>query len=128
MKSQPAHLDDIRIRTATRDDLLEWYGENWQKTCRAWVIEKDGKAAAIAGYSMEGTYALMFSSIGPDHGASKLTIWRYARKIFEMAKGYKVPLMAVACPKTPGSARFLERLGFVYVKTCDAGELYKWQP
>jgi hypothetical protein len=116
----------VVIRPATRADIDDWYGGEYKRSCRAWVIERGGRPACVAGYSFEDGYVLMFSDIR-DPEAPKTAIWRGARLVIDHVKRAGLPLLALADPEIQGSGRFLERLGFILQQSTEHGDIYQWQ-
>jgi hypothetical protein len=117
---------NYELRPATAADLRDWYGEAPKRSCRAWVIAQDGKLVALAGYSFEPGYILVFSEVRGEH--PKFATWKYAKKLFANITKYRLPMRAVANPDIPGSDRFLERLGFEFEQETDIGKQYLWRP
>lgn len=108
-------------RGATAADFAA-FGREVPYTVRAWVIEKDGRPAAIGGYFVKRGWAHVFSEIREP--LPKMTIWREAMKHLT---ALKMPAVCEADPNVPGSGRFLERLGWEHAGTVDGREVYTWQ-
>jgi hypothetical protein len=109
----------ITTRPATTADIMNIYGQLPGQTVRADVFEVDGSPAAIVGRYVEDGVIVLFSDIKVS--ASKMTVWRRAKEIMA---GLTVPAVCVA---TPGSEKFLERLGWSYLCDSDEGAVYQWQ-
>lgn len=86
------------------------------KTVRGLVAEIDGRVIAYVGYHVTGTFAHVFSWVGPE--MNKITIARAARRFLD---GIRLPQSCAA--QGPESERFLEWLGFRFAGEC-AGERY----
>lgn len=118
--------DRVKIRGATRADIDAFYDGKLTKTVRAWVVEIDGELAAVAGVIREPLVMIAFSSMKPGLDVSKITIWKTALRLWDNIRALGYPVRAIAHPEIPGSAAFLERLGFLHIKSSPIGEVYQW--
>lgn len=65
---------------------------------------------------------MVWSDIREGAEVPKVTIYRAAKALME-----KLGDTPAICFTTPASASFLERLGWVYDRTEDEGEVYLWR-
>lgn len=107
----------LESRPATAADVVAFFGKNSPQTVRARVVEVDGVVQGIAGYYIAGGIAIMFSD---SKELPKVTIWRESKKMMESMK------LPAICIGSGDSRSFLERLGWAYVGTTDAGEIFQW--
>lgn len=108
----------VTYRTATRDDVIDYFGGPQMYTIKALAFFIDDKIAGIAGWKYEAGRFVVFSDIGKDVKISKQTIWRCVKVVMEMVRGRKAPMIAVA-----HNAPLCEKLGFRHVD----GEIYEWR-
>lgn len=118
--------DKVLIRGATKADIEMFYEGKLTKTVRAWVAELDGEVVAVVGVIREPTVMVAFSSVKKGLEVGKMTIWKTALRFWDNIKALGYPVRAIAHPEIPGSAAFLERLGFFHVKSSPIGEVYQW--
>ena len=78
--------DKVVTRPATRQDFLDFFGKLPPYTLRAQVMESGGRVVGIGGYWMAGNVAVVFSDLVEDHGVSRFTIFRTAKKYMEDLK------------------------------------------
>lgn len=103
----------LRTRTATRSDIVSFYGDIPAQTFRAWVLEDDEEIKGVAGYYAMGDMVVVFSDV--KEGVPKMTIWRQAKALMESIPG---PAICYSNDSKP----FLERLGWE-----DTGDgVFKW--
>lgn len=74
----------------------------------------------IAGYYLQSGIVVVFSDNKPE--IPKMTIWRQGRALMESLT------FPAVCFATETSGPFLERLGWQFAGSTDAGDMYKWQP
>lgn len=110
----------IANRPATAADAALFWGRNPPVAIRAWVLDVDGEPAAIAGYFLNGTHAVMFSDIREGATIPKMTVWRESAALME-----RMTLPAI-CVATGSSGRFLKRLGWRWIGASAAGDVYEW--
>ena len=110
------------LRPATAADLKAFYGDKPRPTVRAIVGVVDGVPLGVAGISYERGQLMLFSDLKPEGRKYRKAIVKAARMVLEMAKG--IPILALA--EHPSSCRFLTRLGFTYIGSSPAGEVFRW--
>jgi hypothetical protein len=116
----------VLIRTATRQDIETLYPAFAAKSGRCWAVDYDGELAALAGVIREPLVMIAFSVTRPGLEVPPMTIWRTALKLWKNIRDIGVPVRAIADQSVPGSAAFLERLGFQYIRTSPVGDVYQW--
>lgn len=112
------------IRPSTAEDVALFYPEKPLLSMRSWVVEYEGKVAAIAGvYFERGQAPQLFSNQIEGHGASKLTIWRATKGLLaHVLKHYPRP-WAIST-RGESSDRLLEFFGFEYLQDHELGKVY----
>lgn len=95
-----------------------------ENSIKAWVVEKDGKLACIAGVVYGKSYIEAFSDVAPDLDAPKIMIWRYAKILADKIKDLNIGAMAI-CRENPDSSRFLESMGFHYAGMSNNKKIYR---
>lgn len=120
-------MDNITVRYATKEDVDAFHRmhesipdhghtHTLENTIRAWVVEKDGELACIAGVIFGKGYVEAFSDMMPGLKASKRTIYKYAKILANNIKGLNIPVIALA-KENPDSSKFLMSMGFKFVPT-----------
>lgn len=105
----------MKIRYATREDLLAWYG-NVPATMRALVVENEGRIVGVAGVGRMGDHLQAFSSFTEELRGHKVTLGRAAIAFKKMLTEYQGPVLAICSQSEPTAPALLERLGFVPVQ------------
>lgn len=90
-------------------------------TIKARVLELNGKLQGIAGYWEVDGETIVFSDVAADAEITPIRIWREAQ---EFMKQLDRP---ARCLAGEGSERFLTRLGWEHLGSCDEGEIFEWQ-
>lgn len=118
--------ENIIVREATKDDVDAFHAMQeadpdhghthtlWH-TIKAWVVEKDGKLACIAGISFADGYNEAFSDVMPNLVASKRTRYKYAKILADKMRELKLPIVVALGKENPDSSRFLMSMGFTFV-------------
>jgi len=113
-------MTDIIIRDATPADIkvFSLFNDNPKyillNTIKAWVVEKDGKLACIAGVKFCQGYNEAFSDVVPNLRASKKQILKYAKILANKMKELNIPIVTIPT-ENPDSSRFLMAVGFKLV-------------
>ena len=95
----------IVSRPATRSDVHSFYGCGAPVTIQARVWERENEILAIAGWFSVAGQRFVFSDLKEGTRVAKKTIWREA-------KAFMADLPACVCACSPGSEKFLLRLGW----------------
>lgn len=114
----------IEVRPATFEDVTEFYGSPPKQSMKGLVVVLDGKPVGIGGLVFSEKSVGFFSVVRPELKPYKMTIYKTARKLAEMAKGCSA--LAVADPDEPNSKQFLTRLGLIPVAETKFGEVFGW--
>lgn len=118
----------IEIRPTTQADIVAFSGHRSQKTIRAFTVLLDGEVTCIAGVTIEPDGVMAFSDLREGLQVPKMTIYRYAKQLADLIRGWGLPAAAVADPNRPNSDRFLERMGFCYIIDSEEGKVFGiWQ-
>ncbi len=99
--------------------MKRFFGRPSDRSFKAKVLEIDGELAGILGYWVVAGRAVVFSDIRAP--IPKMTIWRESKAFLE---SLRIPAICVA---SDTSGPFLERLGWVFSKTTEDGDVYEWQ-
>lgn len=99
---------------------LEELGEHPKGSGRAFAALHEGRVLGVAGYYGLRDQLVLYSKVLPELRAWRKTIVRGARMALGAALRLRAPIVAVADPEIPGSARLLEGLGFEQIE----GALY----
>lgn len=115
-------------RPATAADILAVHPD---QTCswRAWAVDLDGKLAGVIGIALMRPMACLFcwfdEALRPY--LKSLTVLRLLKKVEEVVKASRVPVLAIRDRKEPKAPHILKRLGFVFDHVSDEGDpIYKW--
>lgn len=103
----------IAVVPATAE-MFEQLGEPLERTVCALAVLRDEELQALAGYTVQGGKAVVFSKIIGRLPA--VTVVKVARRVLEMAVETGLPVIALPDPDVPGSRRFLEYLGFNFAE------------
>jgi len=106
---------EIVIRTATADDIDEFFGEPPRGTTRATVAVMDGKVVGIIGITRGFDYGNFFSEFTEElrpHLRS-VTIMRAIKDSLAYCEQYKGPVLALALDAE--GCRIMNRLGFTHL-------------
>lgn len=109
-----------KSREATRRDVIDFFGKLPPSTIRARVLERDGEVIGIAGYWVDNGVAVVFSDYDREAGITPARMWKEAVVYMRNLK------MPARCLATPGSEKFLTRLGWVHTETTESGEMFEW--
>lgn len=112
-----------RVRYGTLEDVREFYG-GFNKTARIMVMEKDRQLLGVAGITIERGRTVAFSDM-KEGIPPRIILWA-ARQFMALVAEVKAPVIALASDKYPNSGRFLKALGFNYIETQPAGDIYIW--
>jgi hypothetical protein len=100
----------VELRPASRQDLIDFYGEPPAFTMRAIVAVLDHKPIGVAGVVVTQECAAIFSDLSDDMRAYKKSILKGAFAIMNMARELHMPICATGFEAT--SPALLKRLGF----------------
>ena len=114
--------DRVKIRPIERRDILAFFPSGLRDTCVGWAVDLDGQLACIAGVSRTRSLMVAFSRMRPDLEVSRHMIWRYAKVLDYLIKG--LPYNEIWALTAKG--RFLQALGWEYMRTVDKVEVFKW--
>ena len=114
------------IRSATLEDIEQYYGKPLGNSVRAIVADLDGKILGVAGMAYHKDQMLAFSKMDDEMKAYPFTIMRAARKFAKMARKYGKNVLAVAACYEKNSDAFLRRVGFEFIGETSEGRVYKW--
>lgn len=114
----------IEIRTATPELMARTRLPNPPRTMRALVaVDTDTEeAVGLCAIYPDGHRQCMLADISEQLRQDKRALIRGYRAALAIAAKNTAPLHAVADPDIPGSAQFLEHLGFQQL----TGDLYQW--
>lgn len=112
-------MSSVEIVPVTKEMMLDFYGQGFQRTIKAIAGVKDGEVLGIAGYYIDMGRAVIFSDLKP--GAPKKAIVKGTRATLEMIK--RAGLVGVAYRQDESAASFLEHFGFVEF----APGVYEWR-
>jgi hypothetical protein len=101
----------VKIRPATRDDVLQWYG-NVPATMRAIVAEDDGRVLGIAGLASVGGGLQAFSEIDDALRGHRLFLARAAIAFRGLLAETPGAIVAICSQCEPTAPRLLSWLGF----------------
>ena len=121
------HNPRLEIRPATIDDIKKFYGMDklpFSAQCLAFFL--DGELSGLGGVRFGNGYSIAFSDIRPDIRVSKMTIYRCALEIMKMVDAIKTPVVAIKNENLKSAKRLLESLGFVYERSDEEGDIYKY--
>ncbi len=115
----------MRMRPATRDDVIEMCGGTFVDNIWAMALEEDDELLAIAGVRYSNP-RMCFSNIKPAVKESPRDIVRLARAVMQELDKSDVPVYALADLTEPTAPGFLEHLGFEHIMSSNIGEVYQW--
>lgn len=115
-------MSSVKIKPATREDLISFYGEQLNRTVYAYVGERDGEVLGLGGYYFDKDSIVMFSDIKPEGRDKKKSIVKIIKIIMKAARKHRLPIVAVPDDDYESSCQLLKRLGFE-----NFGEVYIWQ-
>lgn len=110
----------IEIRPSTLKDIEEISGSKANRTVKSLSVFRDNELVCIAGVTIERDNIEAFSDIKDGVSASKITIWRTAKKLVDYIRGFNLPAVAIT-----SNGKFLESLGFSYVGDHEEKKIYK---
>lgn len=114
----------LKTRPATEADFKA-LGERPNVTTRARAIIVDGGLVGLAGYYLREGNVRIFATF-TDEARAKRGFWvgvtRFLRPALKEAEELGMPVVALADPDIPRSARFLEHLGFKH----ERGDIYRY--
>jgi hypothetical protein len=118
----------MKQRFATASDILKFYGERPPQTLKAIVVVLDEEPVAVVGIANEGGYGKLFSEYKPQLRGKlrRMAVLRAIKAAMTFVERCPMPVVAVAHPDEPESARILSRLGFEFQEPSDGGDLYQW--
>lgn len=90
------------------------------------MVELGGEVVGIAGLSYHDEQMTAFSRMDDSLKAYPVTIMKVGKEIVDLIKKHGRNVMAIASVDEPGSDKFLERLGFVFVGETEQGRVYQW--
>jgi hypothetical protein len=102
----------VKIRPATGDDAMRYYGKQPPFSFRGFVGEEDGEILGIGGVYRYGGMMWAFCEISEAGRSKRKSIMKVAHKVMELIDGKTVYAQAANLPTAPS---FLERLGFYLV-------------
>ncbi len=117
-------MTNIKMRPVTPEDMRSFYGSH-ERTVRALAVELEGELVCIAGVALEKGRVEAFSDLREPVNASKITVYRYARKIMQWIMELKLPVIVTSNPERENSHRFLTSLGFSPIETFDNITVYR---
>lgn len=100
-----------KTRTATKADLVEFYGEMLPYSCRAIVTEIDDEPVMVAGV-MHGPTLIAFMDMRDRLRQSPRALIKAIPQFRDLLNGYDRRIMAKANPDEGNAPRFLKRVGF----------------
>jgi len=103
--------------------MLQELGERPKGTGRAYAVILEGRTLGVCGYYQDHGRLVLYARVTPELRRWKKLILRCARMTMAAADRLRAPVVALAQPDIPGSARTLLALGFEHVEQ----ELY-WRP
>ncbi len=118
--------DRIEIVPATRDMVIEYYGEPFPFPVRAWAVYLDVFLTALSGKAFRKNM-IEFLRDCKNYDVPKKMVWRVTKVIWKKVMDLNYTnLIAVANPSLPTAPRFLARLGFQHIESSERGEVYLW--
>lgn len=120
------NCNKFNLRPAKKKDFDFFFKDDPVKySSKAWVLSKNKDRIAIGGlWLIPGQYT---SFIKVRNGVAKKQIWIASLKVHEQFKDVKYPIFSIRDTKIPNSNKFLERLGYQFIKTKFGKEVYIWQ-
>lgn len=115
----------MKIRAATKDDLIEMVGQTFPENIRAVTAEHDGELLAIAGIRMSNP-KVIFSDIKPEVKKHPRVVVQLIHKVQAMMEDYNTEIYAIANENEPTAPGLLNHMGFKHVMTTRQGEVYQW--
>lgn len=110
------------IRPVTKDDVIEFKGEQYNDSFRGMVVEYDGRVIGIAGV-LHGIPLQAFSSMSDEirrYPKTLILAAREFRKILAMYDGF--PIYALASKNERNASGYLKYVGFEHY----CGDMYRW--
>jgi len=116
------------FRDATREDAIEFFGEQPPYSFKGFVAVEGDKVIGIGGLSFSQGRVTAFSDMKPEMRKYRREMVKTCRRIVEMIKQERRPVFAVAYNKEPTSLKLLVNLGFkpIGMRT-DDGEVMRWE-
>lgn len=111
-----------KIRSATKADIVGFYGEMLPVSCRAIVLEIDDSPVMIAGV-MHGSTLIAFMDMRDRLRQSPRELIKAIPAYRDLLNSYTRTIMAKANENEGNAPRFLERVGFEPV---ERARLYRW--
>jgi len=108
-----------KFRPATREDVVQFYGEGFSPSFRASVVEVDGRVLGIGGLYYKNEMAVAFAKYDDELAKYPLARARGAKEIMRIIG--KRSCMAKVDSK-PESAEVLGKLGWEHLE----GDFYRW--
>lgn len=113
------------IRTATADDIQQWYGRI-PCTMRAIIFDAEGRPKAIGGVLHQHGRVIAFMELKDDAQEFPMALMRATKKaMHEIFSQYKQPIYAAVNEDLESAPRFLRHLGFIPVD--DNEKVMIWQ-
>jgi hypothetical protein len=117
-----------KLRFATLDDFIYFYGHTPKYTIKAWVYEHEGVLLGIGGIVIYRESYNLFLKVNNAIKCSKKILYHAILQGMNEIKKTKLPYTAIRDCTLDSSKRLLEKLGFQYLLTnTDKQEVYVWQ-
>ena len=103
-----------QIIPATRELLLQYYGEPPPRTSRGFVAIKDGRVLGVAGFYIFDARLIVFVDISEELKKDKRAVIKGIRKVMKLVKEIQLPVYAMCDESIDKSANLLKHVGFVH--------------
>lgn len=101
----------VQLRSANKNDVLEFFGKPFAESFRGMVAEKDGKVIGIAGV-LHTEPLQAFSTITDEVKKHPKAIIKAVKLFRNILNSYETTIYAIASEKEKTSMRFLQYVGF----------------
>ena len=113
------------MRPATKDDIMNFYGEEPFTIPEALVGLLDGKPVVLGGVYHDEGCTIAFSSIKEEVRGMKKDIVKFTYHVMNLISEHK-NVIAITDLNIPGSGDFLKALGFKFGFTSEIGDVYTY--
>lgn len=114
-------MTNCKVRPATVEDLTTWFGGMPPYTCKAFVMEVDGKLEAMCGLKFAGGEVTCFSTLTKTARKHKRAVVEGVRLLRKELDKHEY-VIAYATKDEPTAEGFIQHVGFRHVGTSFWGE------
>ena len=118
----------VRLRPATVDDWIAFYGSPPKHSFKGLAAEMDGQTVGLTGLQFQRPYVQAFGNMSDPLRPFKDKIGWAVRWMIRQMTSHGRPVIAVASPREPTAPAMLTRMGFSHVGSSPDGEVYQWKP